>query len=171
MALVIILVRAGLDLDPTALKRLKFIVMRLSLVPWCVEAGAVAVLSRYLLGISWKFASLLGNVEIECKGDYFFKGIIFAGVIIAAVAPAVIVPSLFRVRAKNYGVAKGIPTLIIAVASIGDSTSVAVFGIMKSIMFSDPSVTSVILQGPVSILGGSLMSTSTLFTIINDYFM
>lgn len=72
-------------------------------------------------------------------------------------APAVIVPSLFRVRAKNYGVAKGIPTLIIAVASIGDSTSVAVFGIMKSIMFSDPSVTSVILQGPVSILGGKLM--------------
>lgn len=135
MALVIILIRAGLDLDPSALKRLKFIVMRLSLVPWCVEAGAVAILSRYVLDMSWKFSSLLG-------------------VIIAAVAPAVIVPCLFRLRAKSYGVAKGIPTLIIAVASIGDSTSVAVFGIMKSIMFSEFSVTSVLLQGPVSIIGG-----------------
>ncbi|XP_018579862.1 sodium/hydrogen exchanger 9B2 [Anoplophora glabripennis] len=135
MALVIILLRAGLDLDPSALKRLKFTVLRLSLVPWCIEAGAAAILSRYVLDISWKFAALLG-------------------VIIAAVAPAVIVPCLFRLRAKSYGVAKGIPTLIIAVASIGDSTSVAVFGIMKSIMFSEPSVTSVLLQGPVSILGG-----------------
>lgn len=67
MALVIILVRAGLDLDPTALKRLKFIVMRLSLVPWCVEAGAVAVLSRYLLDLPWKFASLLGKLKVGDK--------------------------------------------------------------------------------------------------------
>ncbi|KAJ8915608.1 hypothetical protein NQ315_003392 [Exocentrus adspersus] len=135
MALVIILVRAGLDLDPTALKRLKFTVMRLSLIPWLVEAGVTALMARYILNLTWKFASLLG-------------------VIVAAVAPAVIVPCLFRLRAKSYGVAKGIPTLIIAVASIGDSTSVAVFGIMKSIMFSELSLTSVILQGPVSILGG-----------------
>ncbi|KAJ8929708.1 hypothetical protein NQ314_017582 [Rhamnusium bicolor] len=60
MALVIILVRAGLDLDPTALRRLKFTVLRLSLVPWVIEAGATTVLSRFLLDMSWKFATLLG---------------------------------------------------------------------------------------------------------------
>lgn len=40
------------------------------------------------------------------------------GTIIAAVSPAVVVPCLFRLRTKGYGVAKGIPTLIVAVAGI-----------------------------------------------------
>lgn len=40
------------------------------------------------------------------------------GTIIAAVSPAVVVPCLFRLRTKGYGVVKGIPTLIVAVAGI-----------------------------------------------------
>lgn len=56
---------------------------------------------------------------------------------IAAVSPAVIVPSLFRIRQKGYGVAKGIPTLIIAVSGIDDAVSVAGFGIIMSIMLGD----------------------------------
>lgn len=43
-------------------------------------------------------------------------------------------PSLFRIRQKGYGVAKGIPTLIIAVSGIDDAVSVAGFGIIFSIM-------------------------------------
>lgn len=50
--------------------------------------------------------------------------------------------------------AKGIPTLIIAVASIDDATSIAAFGIIKSVIFIHSSVTSLVLQGPVSIFGG-----------------
>lgn len=56
--------------------------------------------------------------------------------IIGAVAPAVVVPCLFRLRNKGYGVVKGIPTLIIAVAGINDGLSVAFFGLFHSIMFS-----------------------------------
>lgn len=59
-----------------------------------------------------------------------------------------------RLRSKGYGVAKGIPTLIIAISGIDDATSVAIFGIVKSLMFSDSGITQLILQGPVSILGG-----------------
>lgn len=55
---------------------------------------------------------------------------------------------------SGYGVAKGIPTLIIAVAGICDALSVAIFGIGKSIMFSDDSVTSQVLSGPISVIGG-----------------
>lgn len=55
---------------------------------------------------------------------------------IAAVSPAVVVPCLFRLRRKGYGVAKGIPTLIIAVSGIDDATSVAIFGIISGLMFS-----------------------------------
>lgn len=47
-----------------------------------------------------------------------------------------VVPCLFRLRSKGYGVAKGIPTLVIAVSGIDDATSVAAFGIIHRIMFS-----------------------------------
>lgn len=135
IALVIILIRAGLDLDPHALKRLKFTVIKLGLVPWLVETGIIGITTHYFLDLPWSWAVLLG-------------------VIIAAVSPAVVVPCLFRLRSKGYGVAKGIPTLIIAVAGIDDATSVAIFGIIQSIMFSKDSLTIQILQGPISIVGG-----------------
>ncbi|RZC36988.1 mitochondrial sodium/hydrogen exchanger 9B2, partial [Asbolus verrucosus] len=135
VALVIILIRAGLDLDPHALKRLKFTVIKLGLGPWVVEAGIVAVLCRFFLGLPWDYALLLSAI-------------------VAAVSPAVVVPCLFRLRSKGYGVAKGIPTLIIAVSGIDDAVSVAIFGIIKSIMFSNDSLIFQILQGPISVLGG-----------------
>ncbi|KAJ8949778.1 hypothetical protein NQ318_019008 [Aromia moschata] len=135
IALVIILIRAGLDLDSEALHKLKYTVLKLSLIPWIIEAAAVMIMSKYLLNMSWEYSILLGSI-------------------IAAVAPAVLVPCLFRLRAKGYGVAKGIPTLVIAVASIDDATSVAIFGIIKSIMFSDSSAVSNSIFGTLSIVGG-----------------
>lgn len=135
MALVILLVRAGLDLDPHALKRLKFTVLKLGLVPWIVEAGVVTVMSHYLLDLPWLWAIGLASI-------------------VAAVSPAVVVACLVRIRAKGYGVAKGIPTLIIAVAGIDDAVSVATFGIVKSFIASNDSLSSQIIQGPLSIIGG-----------------
>ncbi|XP_032666490.1 sodium/hydrogen exchanger 9B2 isoform X2 [Odontomachus brunneus] len=135
IALVIILTRAGLDLDPNALKRLKITVPKLGLIPWVVEATVVAALTTYLLHLPWIWGFLLGSI-------------------IAAVSPAVVVPCLFRLRAKGYGVAKGIPTLIIAVAGIDDAASVAVHGIVKSVMFSHDALWYQILQGPIAIIGG-----------------
>ncbi|XP_033209689.1 sodium/hydrogen exchanger 9B2 isoform X2 [Belonocnema kinseyi] len=135
IALVIILTRAGLDLDPKALKSMKITVPKLGLIPWFVEATVVAVLTRYLLGLPWVWGFLLGSI-------------------IAAVSPAVVVPCLFRLRGKGYGVAKGIPTLIIAVAGIDDAASVAIYGIIKSVMFSHDALWYQILQGPIAIVGG-----------------
>lgn len=85
--MVIILTRAGLDLDPTALRRLKVTVPKIGLIPWLVEATVVAASTRYLLDLPWIWGFLLGSI-------------------IAAVSPAVVVPCLFRLRAKGYGVAK-----------------------------------------------------------------
>lgn len=87
IALVIILTRAGLDLDPDALKKLRITVPKLGLIPWVVETLIVAILTKYLLGLPWIWGFLLGSV-------------------IAAVSPAVVVPCLFRLRSKGYGVAK-----------------------------------------------------------------
>lgn len=135
IALVIILTRAGLDLDPIALRKLRVTVPKMGLIPWLAEATVVTVLTRYLLDLPWIWGFLLGSI-------------------IAAVSPAVVVPCLFRLRAKGYGVAKGIPTLIIAISGIDDAASVAIFGIVKSIMFSHDALWYQILQGPIAIIGG-----------------
>lgn len=136
MALVIIMIRAGLDLDPVAMKKLKFAVLQLALGPWIVEAVAVCVLSHYILGLTWLYGLALGSI-------------------IAAVAPAVVVACLIRIREKGYGAAKGIPTLIIAVAGIDDALSVAAFGIVHSFISSEgSSLVSQVLSGPLSIFGG-----------------
>ncbi|KAK9879223.1 hypothetical protein WA026_004068 [Henosepilachna vigintioctopunctata] len=134
-ALVIILIRAGLDLDPDAMKRLKLTVLKLSLGPWTIEVITIALMMHYLVDFPWWWASLMG-------------------IVVAAVAPAVVVSCIFRLRAKGYGVVKGIPTLILAASSICDSISVAIFGIVRSIMFSDESITFLLLIGTASIFGG-----------------
>ncbi|XP_011250897.1 sodium/hydrogen exchanger 9B2 isoform X2 [Camponotus floridanus] len=135
IALVIILTRAGLDLDPNALRKLKVTVPKIGLIPWAVEATVIAAMTRYILDLPWIWGYLLGSI-------------------IAAVSPAVVVPCLFRLRAKGYGVAKGIPTLIIAISGIDDAASVAVYGIIKSIMFSHDALWYQILQGPIAVIGG-----------------
>ncbi|CAH2066549.1 unnamed protein product, partial [Iphiclides podalirius] len=128
-------IRAGLDLDPVALKKYFLTVIKLALIPWTFECVLCAVMANLLLGLPWDWAFLLGSI-------------------IAAVSPAVIVPCLFRLRGKGYGVSKGIPTLVLAVSGVDDAASVAVFGIVSSIMFANSSVTMNIIQGPMSVIGG-----------------
>lgn len=134
-ALVIILIRAGLEMDPEAFKKVYVTILKLGLVPWTVECAVVAVLTHFFLELPWIWAIALGTI-------------------IAAVSPAVVVPCLYRLRTKGYGVAKGIPTLIIAVAGIDDAASVAGFGIIASIMFGTASLSYQISQAPVCIIGG-----------------
>uniref|UniRef100_A0A182RX38 Na_H_Exchanger domain-containing protein n=1 Tax=Anopheles funestus TaxID=62324 RepID=A0A182RX38_ANOFN len=135
LALVIILVRAGLEMDPTAFKKIYKTILKLGLIPWFVECSLIAVCARFLLQLPWLWSILLGSI-------------------VGAVSPAVVVPCLFRLRTKGYGVVKGIPTLIIAVAGIDDAVSVAGFGIISSIMFSTQSLGLQIAQAPVCIIGG-----------------
>ena len=60
IALVIILTRAGLDLDSVTLKRMRITVPKLGLVPWVVECTVIAIMTHYLLGLPWIWAFLLG---------------------------------------------------------------------------------------------------------------
>lgn len=131
-ALVIILTRAGLEMDPEAFKKVWHTILKLGLIPWTAEAAVNCLLSHYLLGLPWMWGLLLGAI-------------------IAAVSPAVVVPCLFRLRTKGYGVVKGIPTLIVAVAGIDDAASVAIFGIIMSLMFATGGLTFQISQGTVFI--------------------
>ncbi|KAF6215470.1 hypothetical protein GE061_010224 [Apolygus lucorum] len=135
IALVLILTRAGLDLDSKAMKKWTTTICKMATIPWIVEALVVAVLSVAFFDLPWMWAILMGSL-------------------VAAVSPAVVVPCLLRLRTKGYGVAKGIPTLIIAISGIDDALSVAAFGIISSIMFSENSLAYNIALGPISVLIG-----------------
>ncbi|RXG52054.1 Mitochondrial sodium/hydrogen exchanger 9B2, partial [Armadillidium vulgare] len=132
MALVVILIRAGLGLDPVALKKLSYVVLRLAVCPCLVETTTVAVVSHLLLDFPWKWAFLLGFI-------------------LAAVSPAVVVPCLLNLADQGFGVEKGIPTLVIAAASIDDVIAISGFGVCLGTIFSNGSSLWQGLKGPMEI--------------------
>nr|XP_053649261.1 sodium/hydrogen exchanger 9B2-like [Cherax quadricarinatus] len=117
IALTIILIRAGLGLDPVALKKLSCTVLRLAFLPCLVETVTMGIASAFFLDLPWSWSLMLGFV-------------------VAAVSPAVVVPSLLRLSEEGYGVDQGIPTLVIAAASIDDVLAITGFSIMLGLTFA-----------------------------------
>eukprot|EP00088_Acartia_fossae_P039215 TRINITY_DN4080_c0_g1_i4.p1 TRINITY_DN4080_c0_g1~~TRINITY_DN4080_c0_g1_i4.p1 ORF type:complete len:584 (-),score=105.68 TRINITY_DN4080_c0_g1_i4:743-2494(-) len=139
-ALTIILLRAGLGLDPVALKKLSMMVFRLAFSPCIAESVIVAVASHYMLGFPWKWGFMLGFV-------------------LAAVSPAVVVPCLLSLQERGYGVAKGIPTLVIAAASMDDVLAISAFTILLGVTFTDgesTDIVSLVFKGPKEAVIGIL---------------
>lgn len=60
IALTVILIRAGLGLDPVALKKLSFTVLRLAFAPCLTECLVEAVAAHFLLGLPWEWGFMLG---------------------------------------------------------------------------------------------------------------
>ena len=59
-ALVVILLRAGLGLDPGVLRRAKFVILRLAFLPCLFEASVDAILARLILDMPWAWGFVLG---------------------------------------------------------------------------------------------------------------
>lgn len=137
IALIVILTRAGLGLDPVALAKLSGVVIRLAFGPCLVESLVLAVTTHFILGYPWAWGFLLGFV-------------------ISAVSPAVTVPCLLSLRDRGYGVAKGIPTIVIAAASVDDILAISAFGVTLGFAISaeQESLTMTIIQGPIEVLLG-----------------
>ena len=56
--------------------------------------------------------------------------------VLSAVSPAVVVPSMLSLSMNGYGTSKGIPTLVIAAASVDDVLAISGFGVALGIAFS-----------------------------------
>jgi len=136
ICLTVILLMAGLELDPIALMKLSAMVVRATFIPCFVEAITVAVLSNLILGFPWTVGFMLGFV-------------------LAAVSPAVIIPCLMSLSQRGYGVAKGIPTLVIAACSADDVVAISGFGIFLGLTFSKGApLWKLILHGPIEVVIG-----------------
>ena len=58
--MVVILCRAGIGLDPDALRRLSLVVSRLACIPCMLEATTVAVISHFILDLPLIWGFVLG---------------------------------------------------------------------------------------------------------------
>ncbi|XP_059167523.1 sodium/hydrogen exchanger 9B2-like [Physella acuta] len=135
MALTVILTRAGLSLDPGALRRLSFVVLRLAFLPSVCELVVDSVMARVLLGLPWTWAFMLGFV-------------------MSVVSPAVVVPSMLSLSQRGYGLDKGIPTLILAACSLDSVLAITGFGVLLGVNFSKGDVVWNSLKGPVEVIAG-----------------
>ena len=79
VSLTIILLRAGLGLDPVALRKLSGLVTRLAFFPGLAEMVVVAVLSNIFIGFPWMWGFMLGFL-------------------VFAATPAVMVPCLLSLQ-------------------------------------------------------------------------
>lgn len=108
MALVIILIRAGLSLDLADLRRVGRPAVFLSFVPAGFEILGYVLFAPMLLHVSLVEAAVMGAV-------------------LGAVSPAVVVPRMLRLMEERCGTEKSIPQLIMAGASCDDIFVVVLF--------------------------------------------
>ena len=101
IALIVILLRVGLELSRATLHRVGRRVLLLAFVPAVIEMATVTLVAPSLLGLTRLEALVLGTV-------------------LAAVSPAIIVPAMLRFKEQRRGEAKGIPSMVMAAASVDD---------------------------------------------------
>lgn len=135
MALLIILLRAGLALDMGDLKRVGRSALLLCFVPACFEMVGTALLAPRILGISLPEAALLGSV-------------------IAAVSPAVVVPRMLTLMQQGYGTQKRIPQMIMAGASVDDIFVIVLFTSFTTLAQGGEITPGSFLQIPASMVVG-----------------
>ena len=139
VALIVILFRAGLGIDRTTLNRIGGPAIRMGFIPVIVEGAAITAISYWLLDLPLYAAGMLGFI-------------------IAAVSPAVVVPSMLDLREKGYGKKEGIPTLILAGASVDDIIAITIFGVFASLAAgAATNWTYVFLSVPAGIIVGALI--------------
>ena len=138
LALILILLRAGLSLDLGSLRRSGRSAVLLCFLPAACEVLGMVLLAPRLLGVSVLDAAILGAV-------------------VGAVSPAVIVPRMLDLMEAGYGTEQGIPQMVLAGASVDDVFVVVLFssftGMASGGRFSPAALAGV----PVSILLGAAL--------------
>lgn len=157
LALIIILLRAGLGLDRQILKRIGGAAIKMSAIPGIVEGTAIMLLSHLLLGFTWAQGGVLGFI-------------------LAAVSPAVVVPSMLELRDRGLGMDKNVPILVMAGASIDDVFAITIFTVFLGIAGGSAAHTSYIKFAliPFEIVGGILLGLAVgylLALLFNRYFI
>ena len=136
IALIIILLKAGLSLDLSDLKRVGRPAVLMSCLPASCEILGYVLLAPHFLGITRVEAAVMGAV-------------------LAAVSPAVVVPRMVQLIESGCGTKKSIPQMVLAGASCDDIFVIVLFTtFLHTAQGQQTDAASGLLRVPVSILLG-----------------
>ena len=135
MALIIILLKAGLSLNLEDLKKVGRPAVMMSFVPASFEILGYILCAPAILGISRVDAAVMGAV-------------------LGAVSPAVVVPRMVKFIETKYGTGKAIPQMILAGASCDDIFVIVLFTTFLGMAQGDKADVKSFLNIPVSIVLG-----------------
>lgn len=138
MALVIILLKAGLSLDFGDLKKVGRPAVLMAFIPASFEILAFFLFAPVLLGVTRLEATVMGAV-------------------LGAVSPAVVVPRMVQLMEMKYGTKKGIPQLILAGASCDDIFVIVLFTTFVGMAQGASAKFTDFLDIPISIFLGVLV--------------
>ena len=142
MALIIILIKAGLSLDLNDLKKVGRPAVMMSFVPASCEILAYTVFAPLLLDVTRTEGALMGAV-------------------LSAVSPAVVVPRMVQLMEKKYGTEKAIPQMILAGASCDDIFVIVLFTTFLGIAQGGHANIMDFVNIPMSIILGVLLGAIT----------
>lgn len=137
IALIIILTRAGLNLDIQDLKKVGRPAFFMCFIPATLEIIGMIILASYLFKLSFLDSAILGTV-------------------IAAVSPAVIVPKMLKLMEEGYGKKNSIPQLIMAGASVDDIFVIVLFTAFTGLATTGALSFAEFIKIPTSIILGLL---------------
>lgn len=137
IALIIILTRAGLNLDIQDLKKVGRPAFFMCFIPATLEIIGMIILASYLFKLSFLDSAILGTV-------------------IAAVSPAVIVPKMLKLMEEGYGKKNSIPQLIMAGASVDDIFVIVLFTVFTGLATTGTLSLIQFIKIPTSIILGLL---------------
>ncbi|MEW4415220.1 cation:proton antiporter [Clostridium sp. AN503] len=135
MALIIILLKAGLSLDLSDLKKVGRPAILMSFLPASFEILAFVLFAPGILGVTRMEAAVMG-------------------VVLGAVSPAVVVPRMVQLMESRYGTEKSIPQLILAGASCDDIFVIVLFTTFTGMAQGGSANWSDFVNIPVSIILG-----------------
>ena len=140
MALIIILLKAGLSLDLKDLKKVGRPAVLMAFLPASFELAGYVLLAPVILGITRTEAAVMGAV-------------------LAAVSPAVVVPRMVQLMEQKYGTGKGIPQMILAGASCDDIYVIVLFTTFLGMAQGGTANIGDFMNIPISILLGILLGS------------
>lgn len=138
MALIIILVKAGLSLNLADLKKVGRPAVMLSCVPASFELLGYVLFAPMILGVNRIEAAVMGAV-------------------LAAVSPAVVVPRMVKLMETGYGTKKSIPQMILAGASCDDIFVIVLFSTFSGMAQGGSARVMDFVNIPISIVSGILL--------------
>ncbi len=142
LALIIILLKAGLSLDLKDLKKAGRPAILMSFVPATCEIAGYILFAPLLLGINRIEAAAMGAV-------------------LGAVSPAVVIPRMVMLMEEKYGTKKAIPQMIMAGASCDDIFVIVLFTTFLSMAQGGSADIINFVNIPVSIVLGILLGAVT----------